>query len=286
MAIKKVRFYFGTETINSSPTLGDLTFYTKIDGSWQKYDIGSKINNLETNNILIEPSSNYKTSFDFTTLFTATSKYLFVNTSKTAESYIDIIFKTPLDVINQIEYSTMDGGVWYTRTLQIEIYDEDNVVIYSNNSVPLSKQNDQKVTLLTPDLEYIKTYTTNKISYIETTDTNQLKQVFGVNSIEIINKELEDNTYCRFLFSFDGRQTYKTFDMDSNTWVECAKEDIIDKGLSKDDIEGTVYKYISDGLEDTATIDILVGMMTMNPIKTPSIQKITIDYLKIKDETE
>ena len=283
MAIKRVRFNFGVSTVNPYPTLGDVTFYTKIDGEWGVYDIGSKISSTETDNVLIELSSTAKSTFDFTTLFTATSKMNFMTTSTTVESYVDIIFKTPLDVMNQMIYSTRDGSVWYNRKLAITVYDEDDIIIYQTDSATLSTSNDQRVTQTTPDLEYIKTYATNKVSYVETTDTNQLKQVFAINAIDIEAKEVADTTFCKFLFSFDGRQTYKTFDSSSKTWVVCAKEDIMNNGLTKEQIKTETYKYMSDALEDTATIDILVGMMTMNPIKTPSISKITIDYLKIKD---
>ena len=286
MAIKKVRFNFGLSTTNPNPTFGVVKFYTKIGGSWAVYNAGSKVNNTETTNMFIKPSlPKLSTSKDYTALITDTVPLLsFMDVSASIEAYVDFIFKNPIDVINKITYSTRYSNSLYLRVLKITIYDEDDVIIYSNDNSILSTTDRQIVTQTTPELEYIKTYATNKISYIETTDTNQLKQVFGINAIQITNKEIEDETYCRFLFSFDGRQTYKTFDMDSKTWVECAKENIIEKGLTANDLGTSVYKYISNGLEDTATLDILVGMMTMNPIKTPNIQKITVDYLKIKDE--
>ena len=52
MAIKRIRFNFGNKNINSNPSFGLLEFYTKINGSWQKYDIGTKTNSLETDKIL------------------------------------------------------------------------------------------------------------------------------------------------------------------------------------------------------------------------------------------
>lgn len=280
MAIKKIKF--DMVAYSRYMVLYRLKFWTKIDGVWAVYPIGTKVSSLETSKLILKPSIAIYDDDLYKKLFTDTNPGDFRTVTSSNKMSITVTFKEPLDVLQKITYCTFDAGVDRLTSLKITVYDTDDVTIFSGSAAISSVEN-TTTTCVTPDLEYMRTYAVNRPSFVETTDINQLTDVFSVRKVSITCNELTDTTFCKFLLSFDQRSTYKYYDKGSDSWIVCSKDDIMKNGMTKDFFEATAYKYIASALDpDNPTVDTLVGLMTTDAAKTPSIQQIIYDYLKIK----
>ena len=95
----------------------------------------------------------------------------------------------------------------------------------------------------------------------------------------------KEKNFCRFLFSFDNRVTYKTFNIETGMWEDCDKSDIITKGLSVDNLHLCINS-INEQLDSTLqSLDILVGMMTLDAYTSPIIKNIALNYLSYVQES-
>lgn len=268
MAIKRVRF---SEFKGSYLMIGKLNFYTKIQGQYVAYDVGEKISTVETEKVNITAST--LTSAVNTNFLTGGE---LKQTLGSAPKWVDVTFKEPLQTLQKITYYTRYSASTNMTGGKISIYDENDVLIFEE-AMKISPSNLAVVTTLTPDLEIIKNYPVNKIAYIETTDINQIKDIYSINSIEI-DCTVPSNTYCRFLFSFDGRKTYKAFD--GSQWNVVDKANIIIEGMEYTTVHNLDTAKYNEVLEDCSTLDILTGMMTQHEKTSPTISSIAVDLLQ------
>ena len=274
MAVSKVRFYFPRASASSS-ALGRVNFITKVNGVSGNYDVGKAISNTETDNVLIEYKG-FSSSVNYTNAILNNDIFL---DASSKEAYIDFIFKENLAILGKITYTTFKGS-GKTPKLYITVYDEHGEIIHDNKSAPLSSTAGQIVSEATPESRYVKVYKTHTISYIETTDKNHFTNIYQIKDIELgcVENDKEKN-FCRFLFSFDNRVTYKTFNIETGMWEDCDKSDIITKGLSVDNLHLCINS-INEQLDSTLqSLDILVGMMTLDAYTSPIIKNIALNYL-------
>ena len=171
----------------------------------------------------------------------------------------------------------------------LEIYDENDVLIYNNDELKLEYNaenypTDDKVIqstnyfYATPELELIKTYPINKLGTLETNDISHISNAYSID--QILPEYVEpDGTKIRFALSFDNRNTYKV--CNHGTWTEIDKDKIIEDGMTGTELSGLISSNYVLALTENKTVDILVGMITENPNNTPNITKITTDYLEI-----
>lgn len=273
MAISKIRFEFPSG--NTYTILEKLSIYYNEDGVETKFNPGKKISNTETENVI---AKGLKAGSDLTKPLL---NYHILENG--CNSYIEYIFKDPLPNICRLSYDTMSTSSIYVKKMYIHVYDEDGNKVYYNTSSPLSRSSGELVSLLTPEIESTKVYNIDKVGYIETTDQSHFTDVYKFKSISIDMTEHENITKCRFLVSFDGRQTYKTYDINSNQWIECNKEELIEKGMTKEFIESEGIDFINECLDNT-TLDFMIGLQSTDVTKTPSIRSISAVYLKIYTE--
>ena len=145
MAIKKVVF---NVTAKARLGFGNVSFYTKKDGEWAKYDEGNKISNYETANVVITAPKYVRANI--------LKEFTFGDTSSQAYAPTDIVieFKNPIDVLNKITYCTYaspDGWAWQSVINYVRIYDEDEDLLFeSTTDAPESTKDNEIVTILTP----------------------------------------------------------------------------------------------------------------------------------------
>lgn len=283
--IKKIVFSFPTKIIAN---IYKIKFCTKIDGEWGIYDTGALTGAVQTIN-----------ATDFENIYVETTKkavngnvleYVF-SSSKTADNNysqfsptigeITVTFKEPIRSLLGIYYSALSN---FTDYVQIRVYDENDTLIYEDLTPELTANTSpsQELRLYeTVGLEVMKVYPTNTVGTIETNDNTQISNIYQIESI-VPTQTVPDNTDIRYLLSFDGRNTYKTYK--DGSWDDVDITDtsnIMSLGLTKDEIEKLSTKELNLALTENRTLDILIGMVTQDEYNSPSISEVKVLYLRI-----
>ena len=287
--IKRVRFKWDYK-VSDAVYWARMQFVTKIDGEWAIFPTGNVLgydgNNAEFDNLTVtsdrlwasSSSNNLSTPFRWFINYVSTPA-----TNISNGGYVDIIFKEGLQVLQGFYY-------YFTKDSPniLEIYDENDVLIYNNDELKLeyTKSNPTISTTIlstnyfyaTPELELMKTYPINKLGTLETNDISHVSNAYSID--QILPEYSEPNgTKIRFALSFDNRNTYKV--CKHGTWTEIDKDKIIEQGMTGTELGGLISKDYVLALTESKTVDILVGMITENQNSTPNITKITTDYLEI-----
>ena len=276
--IKKIVF---TITTTSGFNLYRMQFSTKIDGEWQIFDVGDVVDyssrhatftNLSA--ISVRPAGQ---SYIHDALCSATSGK---HSSGSAGDTIIITFTQGIRVLEGI-YCAANST--FCNNVKIDIYDENDRMIYTDNSPKLvsgTSYNDLHL-YKTPGLEVMKVYPINTIGTIETNNTTQISNIYQIEGI-VVDQNTPEGTDIKYVLSFDGRNTYKTYK--DGSWIDVDISDttnIINQGLSKSEIEAITVTEFDNALTTNKTLDILSGMVTQNEYVTPSISKIKVLYLRI-----
>ena len=267
-----------------------LGLTTPINGVWtEKWLVGSNVTvNTTTNYVCDEfkatistPTYN-NTSKGLSSLFTAgTSEFLILKESKPFE--LSITFTEPITAIKSIIYSYYSSSsAYYIK--DVKVYDEGDELLFSSNAQWIASTNATNTTvnyLATPDLETTKIYPTNKVGTVETTDACHITDIY---SIDIINPTdvVIDNTDIRYLLSFDGRQTYKSYDTTTGAWITVNTTDIMTQGMTSSELLAlTSSEYLLAIDTSYRTLDILVGLITTDETRTPCVNSVRVSYYKI-----
>ena len=195
---------------------------------------------------------------------------------------ITIIFNQPIPAMKNIMYNYYTTNINSYYINGIKIYDQNDTLVFSDDTTWTSRTSATDVYYIaTPDLEITKVYPTNKVGTVETTDACHITDIY---SIDIINPTdiISDSTDIRYLLSFDGRQTYKTYDTTSGSWITVNTTDIMTQGLTSSELlalRSSEYLLAVD--TNYRTLDILVGLITTDEIRTPCIKSIKVSYYKI-----
>ena len=135
--------------------------------------------------------------------------------------------------------------------------------------------------VFTNDFEIIKVYPTNKVGTVETTDVCHITDIY---SIDVINptQSIIVNTDVRYLLSFDGRNTYKAYDITSSGWITVDTTNIMTQGMDYD----TLYslrssEYLLAVDTNYRTLDIIVGLITTDETRSPCVNSVRVSYYKI-----
>ena len=284
--IKRVRFKWDYK-VDSPVAWARMQFVTKIDGEWAIFDVGAVLGydekNAELENLTVTSNSNWwaysneNLSIPFCWY---TGHYTQVNNSDIADRLnVDITFKEGIQVLQGFYHCFVDN----TPNV-LEIYDENDVLIYCNKELKLEKHpstsgiQSTNYFYATPELELMKTYPINKLGTLETNDISHISNAYSIDQILPEYSEPED-TKIRFALSFDNRNTYKV--CNHGSWSEIDKDKIIEQGMTGTELGGLISKDYALALTENKTVDILVGMITENQNSTPNIIKITTDYLEI-----
>ena len=274
--IKKIVFNIPTSSGNVN--LYRMQFSTKVDGEWAIYDIGKFIgeidNGVEFENITVE-YLNYGGS-----TIIAGLKGPFLFTGNFQLTYGDgplvITFKEGLRVLSGIYY-----GFYYAVPTNMIIYDENDVVLFEGSGfskMSMAGANYATHFFATKDLEIMRVYPKNTLGTIETNDNTQVKNIYQIESI-IPSQVTPENTDIRYLLSFDGRNTYKTYK--DGSWNVVDTSNIMNEGMTKDEIIALTPNDFDTGMTTDRTLDILIGMTTQNEYSTPSISEVKVLYLRI-----
>ena len=263
-----------------------MQFVTKINGKWEIFSPGKVLgyddNNAEFENLTVTSSSKWESSStsNLSVPFYWYTNYVRVNYDTISNGgYIDITFKKGIQVLQGFYHCF----VGHAPNI-LEIYDENNVLIYYNKELKLEYKTDlswlasTNYFYATPELELMKTYPVNKLGTLETNDISHVSNIYSID--QILPEYTEpDGTKIRFALSFDNRNTYKVYNHGS--WSEIDKDKIIEQGMTGTELGGLISSNYVLALTESKTVDILVGMITENPNSTPNITKITTDYLEI-----
>ena len=196
---------------------------------------------------------------------------------------ITITFNQPIPAIKNIVYSyyTASYNSYYING--IKIYDQNDALVFSDDTTWTSSTSSTIDTcyLATPDLETTKVYPTNKVGTVETTDVCHITDIY---SIDVINptQSIITNTDVRYLLSFDGRQTYKSYDTTTGGWITVDTTNIMTQGMDYDTLyalRSSEYLLVVD--TNYRTLDIMVGLITTDETMSPCINSIRVSYYKI-----
>ena len=285
--IKKI-VITGKSGSSSDFRINRLGYTIPIDGVWtDKWIVGTNVTTSNTTTYVCDEftaTSSPETSYSngLSKLFTNSHDYVNYETPS-REFTITIIFNQPIPAMKNIIhcYYTPNPNVSYVKG--IKVYDQTDALIFSDDTKWTSRPNNTTEFnyLATPDLETTKVYPTNKLGTVETTDACHITDVY---SIDVINPTdiVSDNTDIRYLLSFDGRQTYKTYDTTSGSWITVNTTDIMTQGLTSSELlalRSSEYLLAVD--TNYRTLDILVGLITTDEIRTPCIKSIKVSYYKI-----
>lgn len=287
--IKKIVFSCAAAASYADPKIFKIKFCTKIDGEWGIYDTGAitgavqTINATDFENIYVETTKKAVNGnvleYAFSSSKTASSSYC---TFGPGSGEITVTFKEPIRSLLGIYYSATSYFTNYVQ--QIRIYDENDSLIYEDLAPTLTANNSPSQELRfyeTVGLEVMKVYPTNTVGTIETNDNTQISNIYQIESI-VPTQAVPDNTDIRYLLSFDGRNTYKTYR--DGSWVDVDITDtsnIMSLGLTKDEIEKLSTKELNLALTENRTLDILIGMVTQDEYSSPSISEVKVSYLRI-----
>ena len=282
--IKRVRFKWDY-AVASNVYWARMQFVTKINGEWAFFSpgnvLGCDTNNAEFENLTVTSNRTWSSGNKLSNPFCWYTDYTSIGGGVISNGgYVDIIFKEGLQVLQGFyHYFTSPPNI-------LEIYDENDVIIYNNNELKLEYNPSNVDTTIittnyfyaTPELELIKTYPINKLGTLETNDISHISNAYSID--QILPEYAEpDGTKIRFALSFDGRNTYKV--CNHGSWSEIDKDKIIEDGMTGTELGGLISSNYVLALTESKTVDILVGMITENQNSTPNITKITTDYLEI-----
>ena len=286
--IKRVRFKWDYK-VSDAVYWARMQFVTKIDGEWAIFSPGTLLStgskNVEFDNLTVTSNRAWSSSSsnNLSLPFRWYTNYTNISASSISNGgYVDIIFKEGLQVLQGFYYYFTKG-----RPNILEIYDENDVIIYSkelelqyktSNATSASSIKATNYFYATPELELMKTYPINKLGTLETNDISHISNAYSIDQILPEYSE-PDGTKIRFALSFDNRNTYKV--CKHETWTEIDKDKIIEDGMTGTELSGLISSNYVLALTESKTVDILVGMITENPNSTPNIIKITTDYLEI-----
>ena len=284
--IKRVRFKWNYAV--SDISWARMQFVTKINGKWAIFSPGAVLgydkNHAEFENLTVTSNGNWNSSSsnNLSVPFCWYTNYVSsYDKSLGNGGYFDITFKEGIQVLQGFYHCFIGSAPDI-----LEIYDENDVLIYNNNKLKLetcystSSYSVQSTNYFyaTPELELMKTYPINKLGTLETNDISHVSNAYSID--QILPEYAEpDGTKIRFALSFDGRNTYKV--CNHGTWTEIDKDKIIEDGMTGTELSGLISSNYVLALTENKTVDILVGMITENPNSTPNIIKITTDYLEI-----
>lgn len=274
--IKKIVFALP----NNATTLYRMHFYTKVNGEWAMYDVGKYLGSVSTNSIEFDNiivKLGYYTGSSLSSLKTPfTSSYGSGITLSNNTSTLTVIFKNGLKVLSGFYY-----GFYSYAPTKVSIYDENDLMIYEGTNLEKMVYNSATYATLfynTKELETMKVYPTNVVGTIESKDTTQITNIYKIESITTTQVQPE-NTDIRYLLSFDGRNTYKTYR--DGLWVTIDTANNMNEGLTKEELESLTSDDFAKGITDNKTLDILVGMTTDNENVSPSISAVKVLYLRI-----
>ena len=278
--IKKIVFISKTK---SAYSLYRMQFSTKIDGEWQIFDIGkslsSNVRSATFDNLIVECIRATTNTIAVRDVFIQGANANF-GPSVTVGDTITITFVQGIRVLEGIYYAANSA---FCNNVKINIYDENDRIIYTDDSPKLvSGTNYNNLYLYkTPGLEVMKVYPINTIGTIETNSSTQISNIYQIEGIET-DQNTPEGTDIKYVLSFDGRNTYKTYK--DGSWIDVDISDttnIINQGLSKSEIEAITVTEFDNALTANKTLDILSAMVTQNEYVTPSISKIKVLYLRI-----
>ena len=284
--IKRVRFKWNYK-VSGYTYWARMQFVTKINGEWAIFSPGNALGyddyNAELENLTVTSSGKWTatTNNNIIMPFRWYTGYTRVYEDTISNGgYLDITFKEGIQVLQGFYHCFIGNAPDI-----LEIYDENDVLIYNNNELKLEKLpspsggiQSTNYFYATPELELMKTYPINKLGTLETNDISHISNAYSID--QILPEYAEpDGTKIRFALSFDGRNTYKV--CNHGTWTEIDKDKIIEDGMTGTELSGLISSNYVLALTENKTVDILVGMITENPNNTPNIIKITTDYLEI-----
>lgn len=283
--IKRVRFKWNEE--RKTIYWARMQFVTKINGKWAIFSPGNVLGydtkNAEFDNLTVTSDGTWYTesNSNLSNPFRWFTNYVYSVGNATNGRYVDIIFNEGFQVLQGFYHCFVENAPNI-----LEIYDENDVLIYNNNNLKLETCYSTSTYAIketnyfyaTPELELMKTYPINKLGTLETNDISHISNAYSID--QILPKYAEpDGTKIRFALSFDNRNTYKV--CNHGSWSEIDKDKIIEDGMTGTELSGLISSNYALALTENKTVDILVGMITENQNSTPNIIKITTDYLEI-----
>lgn len=274
--IKKIVF---TITTKSLYNLYKMQFITKIDGEWQIFDVGNALkynaSGATFDNLVVESANSINSTVTIRDAFMHGS-----NANFAGNNTITITFTKGIRVLQGIYYAASST---FCSNVKIDIYDENDIIIYADDSPDLKSGSSFNDLYLykTPELEVMKVYPINTIGTIETNDNTQISNIYQIDSITV-DQNTPDGTDIKYVLSFDDRNTHKTYK--DGSWIDVDisnTSNIINQGLSKSELEALTATEFDNTLTSTKTLDVLSAMVTQNENVTPSISKIKVLYLRI-----
>ena len=260
------------------------------DGVWtDKWLVGTNVTKATTTTYVcdeftatISPATD-SSDYIFKNMFDGNIS-TFCRTDKTSNFTITITFNQPIPVIKNIMYCYYSSDINKYYINGFKAYDENDGLLFSNNTTWKNNTSQSAFNtcyLETPDLKTTKVYPTNKVGTVETTDACHITDIY---SIDIINPTdvVIDNTDIRYLLSFDGRNTYKTYDTTSGSWITVNTTDIMTQGLTSSELLALrSSEYLLAVNTNYRTLDILAGLITTEETRTPCVKSIQVSYYKI-----
>lgn len=261
-----------------------LQFVTKVDGNWEIFDIGNTI----TNSIYEFITNKMTVISDPQVYYGSTVGPCFLSPGGKTTFYSEgdytwtIEFNEPLTVLQGFYYYT--NGVTFTK---ITAYDEYDNLIYKRddcsdmivgNADDYQSALEANYFLEIPELQVMKAYPIGVVGTIETNDSSRISNIYQIDAITVTQTE-PDETNVRYLLSFDGRNTYKTYK--DGLWSIVDTSSIIEQGMSKDELEALSTTEFNTVLTENRTMDILIGMTTQSEIVSPTVSSVKVLYLNI-----
>ena len=260
-----------------------------IDGVWtEQWLIGHNVTTRTYTNYVCDeldattslPSTNTSVSSLNGLFKEGTREWLAFGKSDLFE--VTITFTKPITAVKNVFYRFYATPDYYINGFKG--YDESDNLLFSSDVewTKVASSTDYTVNYLeTPGLETTKIYQTNKLGTVETTDVCHITDIYSIDIINPVDVVL-DNTDIRYLLSFDGRNTYKSYDATIGGWVTVSTTDIMTQGLTSSELlalRSSEYLLAVD--TNYRTLDILVGLITTDEIRTPCVNSIRVSYYKI-----
>ena len=171
------------------------------------------------------------------------------------------IYKVNLDTF---EVEILNGigkmGFYYS------VYDVDNTNMWGIGQPANGSQ------YFYPFCVNILDYETNTESEIVTNLNSQLKNINTIDKI-IVDSLEEPNTKIRHAFSFDNRSTWLIYK--DGEWKNINKDNILDNGMSKNEINNLVSDDFTKLNLNNSTLDVCSKLITYNDMFSPILRKIT-----------
>ena len=278
--IKKIEFI--STDVTTVWRIFKIHFYTKVNGVWANFNPGAyksgTVNSAVFENMTVTTAKNFPNANILKNIFNGTgdagTNY---SSSLQVGDPMTITFTKGLKVLSGIYYAAHSA---WCNAVKFKIYDENNRLIYSDDK-PVLKSSTALQFYKTTGLELMKVYPVNTVGTIETNDNTQIKEVYQIEGITV-SQNTPEGTDVKYLISFDGRKTYKTYkdgiwsNIDINNL-----SNIIEFGLTKSEIEAIKSQQFNEAISENRTVDVIAGMITNTDYNTPSISEIKVLYLKI-----